>query len=284
MWGFFVSTVLVYHAVFLVNSVCHLFGRRRYATHDHSRNNAWVALATFGEGWHNNHHYYQSSTNQGFFWWEIDISYYLLRLLGILGIVWDIRKPPQAVLMVSSGADARSPTASVLGATHGNQDLAAISHSTPPEAAASPPHQRSLTMSVPCDIIIQWSATPRQLAALGSALWRWCNRTAGNTSIHQWLDNQPLADLLDGKLPVSNQLPLYSDRRGVHFRVSDRVSPQRQATLDDLRRELPTGGIEDVVVDGISWNSANLAEQADITGESTHDQVPGGRVLHAAAP
>src|SRR5262249_31778583 len=74
--GFFLSTVLLYHGTFTVNSLCHLFGKRRYATTDASRNNPLVAAITLGEGWHNNHHYYQSSANQGFFWWEIDISYY----------------------------------------------------------------------------------------------------------------------------------------------------------------------------------------------------------------
>ena len=93
IWGFFVSTVLLYHAVFAVNSFCHLFGGRRYATADESRNNLWVALITLGEGWHNNHHHYQSSANQGFFWWEIDVTYYLIKLLGFTGLVWDIRKP-----------------------------------------------------------------------------------------------------------------------------------------------------------------------------------------------
>jgi stearoyl-CoA desaturase (Delta-9 desaturase) len=92
VWGFFVSTILLYHATFLVNSVCHLFGWQRYATKDDSRNNFIVALLTLGEGWHNNHHHYQSSANQGFFWWEIDVSYYLLRMLSCLGLVWNIRK------------------------------------------------------------------------------------------------------------------------------------------------------------------------------------------------
>src|SRR5262249_23619212 len=63
---------------------------------DGSRNNWWVALLTLGEGWHNNHHHYQSSANQGFFWWEVDVSYYLIRLLGSVGLVWDIRTPPPA--------------------------------------------------------------------------------------------------------------------------------------------------------------------------------------------
>jgi stearoyl-CoA desaturase (delta-9 desaturase) len=98
VWGFFVSTTLLYHAVFAVNSLCHIFGRRRYETTDQSRNNLPVALLTLGEGWHNNHHYYQSSANQGFFWWELDISYYIIRLLGLLGLVWDIRTPPAKLL------------------------------------------------------------------------------------------------------------------------------------------------------------------------------------------
>jgi stearoyl-CoA desaturase (delta-9 desaturase) len=99
VWGFLISTVLSYHATFAVNSLCHLFGRRRYATPDASRNNLLVALLTFGEGWHNNHHHYQSSANQGVRWWEIDVSYYLIRLLGVIGLVWDIRKPPRHQLL-----------------------------------------------------------------------------------------------------------------------------------------------------------------------------------------
>jgi stearoyl-CoA desaturase (delta-9 desaturase) len=80
----------------MVNSVCHIIGRRRYATRDQSRNNLFVALVAMGEGWHNNHHHYQSSANQGFFWWEIDLSYYVLRLLSYVGVVWGIRTPPEA--------------------------------------------------------------------------------------------------------------------------------------------------------------------------------------------
>jgi stearoyl-CoA desaturase (delta-9 desaturase) len=92
-WGFVVSTILCYHATFSINSLSHLIGKRRYATGDESRNNLFLALITLGEGWHNNHHHYQSSANQGFFWWEIDISYYVIRTLGLLGLVWDVRKP-----------------------------------------------------------------------------------------------------------------------------------------------------------------------------------------------
>jgi stearoyl-CoA desaturase (delta-9 desaturase) len=93
VWGFVLSTILVYHATFTINSLSHLFGSRRYATLDDSRNNLFLALITLGEGWHNNHHHYQSSANQGFFWWEIDVSYCIIRGLAAVGLVWDLRKP-----------------------------------------------------------------------------------------------------------------------------------------------------------------------------------------------
>jgi hypothetical protein len=109
-------------------------------------------------------------------------------------------------------------------------------------------------MSVNCEIILQWSAMPEELAAVGSALWRWCNRTAGATGIYQYLDNQALADLIAGKLPESSQTPWRADRRGIQFRVQDETSPDRQATSDSLRREIPTKGLEDIVVNGKSWN------------------------------
>ena len=96
--GVFVSTVLLYHGTFLVNSLCHLFGSRRYETTDESRNNWLVAILTLGEGWHNNHHHYQSAASQGFFWWEIDISYYVLKGLEVFGVVWDVRRPPRRML------------------------------------------------------------------------------------------------------------------------------------------------------------------------------------------
>lgn len=95
VWGFFVSTVVLYHATFTINSLAHQFGRRRYATPDDSRNNPWLALLTFGEGWHNNHHYYPSSARQGFYWWELDITWYVLKLLEKFGIVWDLREVPR---------------------------------------------------------------------------------------------------------------------------------------------------------------------------------------------
>jgi stearoyl-CoA desaturase (delta-9 desaturase) len=97
-WGFFVSTVFTWHGTFTINSLSHVWGSRRYKTSDTSRNNLWLSLITFGEGWHNNHHHYPSTANQGFFWWEIDVSYYVLRLCEKLGWVWDLRTPPKWVL------------------------------------------------------------------------------------------------------------------------------------------------------------------------------------------
>ena len=96
--GFLLSTVLLYHGTFTINSFTHLWGSRRYVTTDTSRNSLLFALITLGEGWHNNHHYYQSTANMGFFWWEIDISYYILKVLSWLGIARDLRKPPKHVL------------------------------------------------------------------------------------------------------------------------------------------------------------------------------------------
>ncbi|MFN2481336.1 MAG: acyl-CoA desaturase [Pyrinomonadaceae bacterium] len=113
VWGFFVSTVLLYHGPLTVNSLAHIFGRRRYETEDNSRNNLFVALITLGEGWHNNHHHYPSSERQGFYWWEIDVAHYTLRLLSLLGVVWDIRTPPERVyrqrILDETGGDEAAP-------------------------------------------------------------------------------------------------------------------------------------------------------------------------------
>jgi len=112
-------------------------------------------------------------------------------------------------------------------------------------------------MSVTCDVTVLWGATPEQLTALGGALWRWCVGAAGDASIYQYLDNQPLADLIAGTFPRSGQV----ERRGTRFRLRDVPSSGRQATIDSLRRAVPVEGVEDIVVDGISWNSAALKEQ-----------------------
>lgn len=97
-YGFFLSTVAVYHVTFCINSVAHLYGQRRYAVDDDSRNNWLLGLLAMGEGWHNNHHRYSVCARQGFRWWEIDLSYLVLRVLQWFHIVWDIREPPKAIL------------------------------------------------------------------------------------------------------------------------------------------------------------------------------------------
>jgi stearoyl-CoA desaturase (Delta-9 desaturase) len=97
VWGFFVSTVVLFHATVTINSLAHVWGRRRYATRDDSRNNFWLALITLGEGWHNNHHHYPASVRQGFYWWEIDISWYLLKTMSWLGLVWELKPVPARI-------------------------------------------------------------------------------------------------------------------------------------------------------------------------------------------
>jgi len=97
IWGFFISTVVLYHATYTINSLSHMIGSRRFNTNDSSRNNAFLALITLGEGWHNNHHFHPGTVRQGFYWWEIDITFYLLWILSKLGVVWDLRGVPQRV-------------------------------------------------------------------------------------------------------------------------------------------------------------------------------------------
>ena len=94
IWGFLIPTVFLYHATFAVNSITHLFGKKRFDTGDESRNNAFIALITFGEGWHNNHHFFPGSARQGFFNGEFDITYYILKLLSLFGLVSDLRPVP----------------------------------------------------------------------------------------------------------------------------------------------------------------------------------------------
>jgi stearoyl-CoA desaturase (delta-9 desaturase) len=104
--GFFWSTVLVYHATFCINSLAHVSGRKRYVTGDDSRNNWLLAVFTMGEGWHNNHHAFQSSVRQGFRWWEIDPTFYILKALSLVGVVWDLRMPPKQVVQNEHGLGA----------------------------------------------------------------------------------------------------------------------------------------------------------------------------------
>lgn len=97
IWGFAISTTLLYHGTFTINSFAHTIGSQRFKTGDDSRNNWFLALLTLGEGWHNNHHYYPGAARQGFYWWEIDITYYVLRAMQALGLVWGLRRVPAHV-------------------------------------------------------------------------------------------------------------------------------------------------------------------------------------------
>jgi fatty-acid desaturase len=93
IWGGFVRSVLVLHTTFLVNSATHVWGYRTYATRDHSTNLWWVALLTFGEGWHNNHHAFPTSARQGLKWWELDLTYAVIRAMSALGLVHSVKLP-----------------------------------------------------------------------------------------------------------------------------------------------------------------------------------------------
>ncbi len=95
VWGFFASTVLLYHGTFLINSLAHIWGTKRFPTKDESRNNFWLAVVTMGEGWHNNHHHYMSSVRQGIRWWEVDVTFYVLKALSWIGITRELRAFPE---------------------------------------------------------------------------------------------------------------------------------------------------------------------------------------------
>ncbi|WCE03787.1 fatty acid desaturase [Pseudoxanthomonas sp. JBR18] len=101
VWGFFVSTIVLFHATVTINSLSHRFGSRRFDTRDDSRNNWMLALLTFGEGWHNNHHYFPGSARQGFRWWEVDLTWYGLKLLSWLGLVRDLKPVPAGLVRTS---------------------------------------------------------------------------------------------------------------------------------------------------------------------------------------
>ena len=103
VWGMFVRTTLLYHATWLVNSASHLWGYQTYTTRDRSTNLWWVALLTLGEGWHNNHHAFPRSARHGFRWWEVDATYGLIRLLGLVGLARSAHVPAKGLRQVAAG-------------------------------------------------------------------------------------------------------------------------------------------------------------------------------------
>ena len=136
-WGFVVSTIALFHGVATINSLSHVFGSRRFHTTDTSRNNWFLALITLGEGWHNNHHHYCNSTRQGFYWWEIDITYYMLKGLSALGLVWDLKPVPERILRPKPSAARPHEEVPILAHRAGGVagSLNAMNH---PSAAAAP--------------------------------------------------------------------------------------------------------------------------------------------------
>jgi stearoyl-CoA desaturase (Delta-9 desaturase) len=96
IWGFFISTTALFHGTSCINSMAHVWGGRRYETGDDSRNSFLLSLITLGEGWHNNHHKHMGCTRQGFYWWEVDITYYLLKVMSWTGLIWDLRPVPSS--------------------------------------------------------------------------------------------------------------------------------------------------------------------------------------------
>jgi hypothetical protein len=112
-------------------------------------------------------------------------------------------------------------------------------------------------MSISCDIILTPTATPEELHAVGIALWHWCTHASEASGLYQFLDNQALADLIQGSLPLSSEPQLREDHRGIRFRIRDEASRDRLTTVNRLRRVLPTLGIADILVEGVSWQTVH---------------------------
>jgi stearoyl-CoA desaturase (Delta-9 desaturase) len=97
VWGFCLPTTTLAHATFAINTVNHMFGTRRFETRDESRNNLLTAFFAAGEGWHNNHHRYQRAARNGFYWWEFDPTWYVIRAMAAVGLVWDVQPVPHRI-------------------------------------------------------------------------------------------------------------------------------------------------------------------------------------------
>jgi len=110
IWTFFISTTVLLHGTLFINSLAHVWGKRRYDTSDDSRNSWLLTFITLGEGWHNNHHRYPHSVRQGFRWWELDFTYYGLKLLSFTGLIWDLRPVPRAVIEEGNIQSKQQPT------------------------------------------------------------------------------------------------------------------------------------------------------------------------------
>lgn len=102
LWGGLVRLFLVHHFSWTIGSIAHIFGVRPFNTSDHSRNNIWIAVPNFGEGWHNNHHAFPNSAMFGLKWWQIDLGGYVIRILELVNLVWDVKTPTAAMIKAKS--------------------------------------------------------------------------------------------------------------------------------------------------------------------------------------
>jgi len=118
VWGFCLPTMTLAHSTFAINTVNHMFGSRRFDTIDESRNNAVTAFFAVGEGWHNNHHRYQRSARNGFYWWEFDPTWYVIRLMQMVGLVWDVKTVPERIYQEARVAKARRASQSIVSVVH----------------------------------------------------------------------------------------------------------------------------------------------------------------------
>ncbi|MEO7412657.1 MAG: acyl-CoA desaturase, partial [Opitutaceae bacterium] len=135
VWGFFISTTVLFHGTACINSMAHLMGKRRFKTDDDSRNSFILALITLGEGWHNNHHRYQSSTRNGFYWWEIDATYYGLKILSWTGFIWGLKPVPVSVLEEGTRAEHAASVAAAQRAASVHPEYSALRRVVPTAAA-----------------------------------------------------------------------------------------------------------------------------------------------------
>ena len=122
VWGFCLPTMTLAHATFAINTINHLSGSRRFETRDESRNNAFTAFFAAGEGWHNNHHRYQRAARNGFYWWEFDPTWYVIRAMAAVGLVWDIQAVPERIYAEARANRARRSAV----APRGDEDRAPI--------------------------------------------------------------------------------------------------------------------------------------------------------------
>lgn len=149
VWGFFISTTVLFHGTACINSMAHLMGKRRFKTDDDSRNSFILALITLGEGWHNNHHRYQSSTRNGFYWWEIDFTYYGLKLLSWTGLIWGLKPVPASILEEGAREEHAASVAAAQHAALGHSEYSSLRRVVPAAAAMAVATVNGTTVSPP---------------------------------------------------------------------------------------------------------------------------------------